>query len=102
MIWRLEFTPETERDVAGAANWYETRQSGLGSQFINEVIRAWEILAENPLLNRRRHPTRDIRWCYPARFPYRIIYEVDEVNHAVKVAAVLHAGRHDRHWQKRL
>jgi toxin ParE1/3/4 len=102
MIWRLEFAPETERDVAEAADWYETRQSGLGIQFIEEIVWTWDALAENPLLNCRRHPTRNIRWRYPARFPYRIIYEVDEVNRIVKVAAVIHAARHDQHWQKRL
>lgn len=102
MSWRLEFAPEVERDVAEAANWYETRQPGLGVQFIEEVIRVWDALAENPLLNCRRHSTKNIRWRYPDRFPYRVIYEVNELNHSVKVAAVLHAARHERHWQKRL
>ena len=41
-------------------------------------------------------------WRYPERFPYRVIYEVDEVGQTVKVAAVLHAARHDRHWKKRV
>ncbi len=58
MTWRVAFRPEVERDVAEAASWYESRQSGLGAEFIEEVIRVWEALAENPLLNCRRHPTR--------------------------------------------
>ncbi|MBA3543849.1 MAG: type II toxin-antitoxin system RelE/ParE family toxin, partial [Chthoniobacterales bacterium] len=41
-------------------------------------------------------------WRYPKRFPYRIIYEVIEPENLVVVAAVLHAARHDRHWQKRV
>ena len=41
MSWRLEFAPEVEKDVSEAANWYETRQSGLGVQFVEEVIRVW-------------------------------------------------------------
>ena len=62
----------------------------------------WDALAENPLLNSRRHSTRNIRWRYPDRFPFRVIYEVHEPERIVKVAAVLHAARHDRHWQKRV
>jgi toxin ParE1/3/4 len=102
MSWRVEFASEIEQDVAEAADWYEFRQPGLGAQFVEEIIRVWEELAENPLLNSRRHPTKNIRWRYPERFPYRIIYEVNEEGKSVKVAAVLHAARHDRHWRKRI
>ena len=34
MSWRIEFRPEVERDVAGAAAWYEEREPGLGAEFI--------------------------------------------------------------------
>jgi hypothetical protein len=48
MSWRLEFAPEVERDITEAAVWYKTRQSGLGAQFVEEIIRAWDALAEIP------------------------------------------------------
>jgi plasmid stabilization system protein ParE len=102
MSWRVEFRPEVETDVAEAAVWYEARQPGLGSEFVEEVIRVWDSLAGIPLLNCRRHPTRNIRWRYPDRFPYRVIYEVNESEQTVIVAAVLHAARHDREWQRRV
>jgi len=102
MNWRVEFALEVERDVAEAAEWYESRQSGLGVKFIEEIIRVWDALADNPLLASRRHPTKNIRWRYPEQFPYRVIYEVDEAGQTVRVAAVLHAARHDRHWKKRV
>jgi mRNA-degrading endonuclease RelE of RelBE toxin-antitoxin system len=31
-----------------------------------------------------------------------VIYEVQEIENTVIIAAVLHAARHDRHWQKRI
>jgi hypothetical protein len=31
-----------------------------------------------------------------------VVYEVLEIEHIVIVAAVLHAARHDRHWQQRV
>lgn len=65
MSWRVEFRPEVETEMAGAAAWYEARQPGLGSEFVEEVIRVWDALAGNPLLNCRRHPTKNIRWRYP-------------------------------------
>lgn len=88
--------------MLAATDWYEARQPGLGAQFVEEIIQVWDGLAENPLLHCRRHPTLNIRWCYPEHFPYRVIFELDESRHIVRVAAVLHAARHDREWQKRL
>jgi len=102
MSWRVEFRPEVEQDMAEAAAWYEARQAGLGAEFVEEIIRVWDALAETPLLHCRRHPTRNIRWRYPDRFPYRVIYEVLDAEQTVVVAAVLHAARHDRHWQRRI
>jgi toxin ParE1/3/4 len=84
MSWRVEFAPEVQRDVSEAAEWYESRQPGLGAEFVEEIICVWDALVESPLLNYRRHPTKNIRWCYPQRFPYRVIYEVDEAAHVVK------------------
>ncbi len=102
MNWRVEFRPEVEQDVAEAAAWYENRQAGLGAEFIEEVIHVWNSLGENPLLNSRRHPTKNIHWRYPDRFPYRVIYEVLESRQTVVVTAVLHAARDDRHWRRRI
>ena len=95
MTWRVVFVPQVERDVAEAALWYESRCAGLGREFIEEVILVWRSLAENPLLTARKHPTRNLRWRYPPRFPYRIIYDVDEPTQTVVVLAVLHAARRD-------
>ncbi len=102
MAWRVEIRPEVERDVAEAAAWYEKRQPGLGADFVEEVIRVWDALADNPLLGSQRHPTRKIRWRITERFPYRVIYEVDEARGGLTIAAVLHAARHDRHWRRRI
>ena len=102
MNWRLQIADEVEKDVLEAAAWYDSRQQGLGERFAEEIINVWDDLAENPLLNCRWHSIKNIRWRYPKNFPYRVIYEVDETAKVVRIAAVLHAARHDAHWQKRL
>jgi plasmid stabilization system protein ParE len=100
--WHVEFAPGVEHDVSEAADWYERRQAGLGAAFVEEIIQVWDELANNPTLGCRRHPTKNIHWRYPDRFPYRVIYEINEAQRSVKVAAVLHAARHARHWQRRV
>lgn len=94
--------PEVHADLDEASAWYERQRAGLGGEFVAEVARVLPELAVNPFLNSRRHHTKQIRWRYPERFPYRIIYRVDEAEKTVVIAAVLHAARHDRHWHGRL
>ena len=45
---------------------------------------------------------KNIRWRYPKRYPYRVIYEVIEAERLVIVAAVLHAARQDSIWRGRV
>jgi toxin ParE1/3/4 len=94
--------PEAEDDVLEAANWYHRQRAGLGDEFVEEVLAVFDALEVNPLLHCRRHPTKNIRWRYPERFPYRVIYEVIEEERLVVIAAVIHAARHDRLWRRRI
>ncbi len=100
MSWDVVFRPEVEHDVADAARWYEAREPGLGRRFVEEVFEVWNRLAENPLLGSRKHPVRDIRWRYPSRFPYRVIYEV--LQEQVIVVAVPHDHLDPESWLGRL
>ena len=93
MNWRVIIRPEVESDITEIAHWYESRQIGLGAEFVEAIIQIWDKLEENPLLNARRHKRKNIRWQYAERFPYRIIYEVVETDHSVVVSAVLHGSR---------
>ena len=88
------FRPEFRDDAAEAVDWYESRSPGLGAAFIDELIRVLEQIEENPLYRSRRHASKNIRWRFIDRFPYKVVYEV--------VAAVLHAARHDRRWIGRI
>ena len=98
MKWRVVIRPEVEADMADAVTWYNERQAGLGQRFIEEVFAVWDSLRENPRLGSRRHPNKDIRWRFPAHFPFRIVYQVEDETHEVVVLAVLHAARHELGW----
>lgn len=102
MNWRVVARPQVENDVVETADWYDSQRAGLGAEFIEEVLSVFDALEINPLLNCRRHPTKNIRWRYPNRFPYRVIYEVIEDDRLVIIAAVVHAARHDRVWRGRV
>ena len=100
MSYRLELRPQVSADIASAAAWYNAREPGLGVGFAHAVRDRMEELLREPLLPRIRDRARNIRWVFPARFPYRIIYRVSGT--VVLVIAVIHTARHDRHWQRRV
>jgi toxin ParE1/3/4 len=102
MNWQVVARPQAENDVSETADWYDSQRPGLGVEFIEEVLTVFDALEINPLLNCRQHPTKNIRWRYPKRFPYRVIYEVVEEDRLVIVAAVIHAVRDDRVWRSRV
>ena len=102
MSWQVVSRPQAENDVVETADWYDNQRPGLGAEFIEEILSIFDALEINPLLNCRRHPAKNIRWRYPKRFPYRVIYEVIEDKRLVVIAAVVHAARHDRVWQRRV
>ena len=102
MNWQVVSRPEAEIDVVEIAAWYDSCTSGLGDRFVEEFLAVLDQLTMNPLLHCRRHPRKNIRWRYPKSFPFRVIYEVNEKEKIVVVAAVLHAARHEREWKRRV
>ena len=102
MSWVVVARPDVADDLRDAADWYEARKEGLGEQFVRETLIIFDALAANPFITSRKHPTKNIRWRYPERFPSKVIYEVNETEEVVVIAAVLHAARHDRHWKRRI
>jgi toxin ParE1/3/4 len=101
MTWQLVLPPQAEIEIRAAAAWYDSQQEDLGQVFQDEILKVIRSLAINPRLNSKRHASLDVRWRSTERFPYRVIYEIHESERRVVVAAILHASRHDRQWQRR-
>ncbi len=99
MSYSLFVRPEVDADIAEAEAWYEQCEEGLGQDFTRTVRDALRELPKNPLTYRLRHRRLGIRWFYPARFPYRIVYRIE--GDSIVVLALVHAKQHDRHWRKR-
>jgi toxin ParE1/3/4 len=106
MKWKVACAHDRNHELASrcssSGGKRRSGNRGLGSEFIEEILSVFNALQKNPFLNCRQHPTKNIRWRYPKRFPYRVIYEVIEDQRLVIIAAVLHAARHDRVWRDRV
>lgn len=100
MIHQLAIHPDALADLETAAAWYEEQQPGLGADFSRTVRQAINTLPANPVIYRVRERRRQVRWFFPPRFPYRIVYRVK--GDLITIIVVLHAARHDRRWRERL
>jgi hypothetical protein len=68
--------PEAEADRRAAKSWYDDLRSALGDQFVSAGGATVESISKSP----RRFPTiyRNRRRARVRRFPYGIIFEVQE------------------------
>lgn len=98
MTFEVRLRPEAEQDLAEAATWHEARRSGLGHDFLDEVVTTLSNIAETPLRYPNLH--RDIRRALIHRFPFAIYFQV--LTQTVVVIAVLHGSRNPRRWKGRV
>ena len=72
----VHLRPEAEADVSDAARWYEAQRSGLGSEFLDEVLRTLSSISEYP--DPYPRVSGDVRRAVMRRFPFGVFYVMDE------------------------
>jgi plasmid stabilization system protein ParE len=90
-------SPAAEEEMLISARDYENTQSGLGDQFLDELIRAGARIAEHP----EAWPTISgkIRRCLFNRFPFGLIFRIEAER--IYVLAVMHMKRKPNYWNHR-
>ena len=95
---RFIYHPDALTEYADAALYYEERLPGLGSDFTAEVDRAVARVLEAP--DRWRCLEADVRRYLLARFPYGILYTVEE--DYILIVAIMHLSREPGYWRHRI
>ena len=93
----VHLRPEGRADIAEAARWYEEQRVGLGSEFLDEVLRTPSMVEETPELYPLMHG--EIRRALTRRFPFGIFYVTEGSDQVV--LAVMHGSRDPARWQRR-
>jgi len=83
---RLVLDPAALAELREAAKFYEESRKGLGHDFLENVEAAFESIMRHPTLWRRLNGR--FRRCLVHRFPYGIIYAIE--NDTIYIAAVMH------------
>lgn len=97
MTLAVVFRRAARAEFDEAALWYAERRPDLGEQFVAEINRAIRLAVEHP----ERYPALhgDIRCIRARRFPYSLLYRVEE--RRIVVLGVFHARRDPRSWRQR-
>ena len=96
---RVVVSPAAQLELRAAANWYSEQEPGLGEEFIVEIDRTLETLAEGahrPPIWRQGRPYQKV---LVHRFPY-VVFFIHDDEHA-HVLAIAHRKRKPGYWLKR-
>jgi plasmid stabilization system protein ParE len=92
------FHPEALAEYAEAVQFYAGRRVELGQVFINAVEDAIFRIVQSP--TRWRVIDEDIRRCLTRKFPYGILYTIEQ--DFILVVAVMHCSREPGYWKDRV
>ena len=94
----VRFLTLAQQEIDEAVVWFNEQDDGKGVDFLDELDRVVRLVKSYPLASTKME--RDIRRCLFARFPYSLIYGVEE--QTIVVIAVAHSRRAPRYWMDRL
>ncbi len=95
MKFHIEILQTATGDLQESYDWYEKRRVGLGDQFIEEVDDYLDLISNNPY-QFSVHFSEKYRFALLKRFPFRIVYNIEEDENLVNVTAVFHTSRDPR------
>ena len=94
----LAFLLEASSELYEAAEYYESKEAGLGRRFRDEVLEVCRLIVQQPVLWRERRG--GYRRVNCPVFPYYVAYFIR--GDVIVVAAVAHGHRRPGYWKERL
>lgn len=94
---RVTYHPEAESETIEAAKFYESRRTGLGGAFLDEVDDAVERLMDDP----KRFPLIEdyVRRQFVRRFPCELYFRAS--GDEIRIMAVKHHSQAPGYWRSR-
>ena len=90
-----KFLPSALKEVVSAAKFYRTAEPGLDVEFLSEIRTTIARICHNPSAWHRMG--LECRRCRTTRFPYGIIYSVEDEE--VIIVSVMHLHRRPDIWK---
>ena len=100
LMLKIEVHPQVYSELENARSWYEEHAKNLGSEFLEEVDRAFQTIKDSPTTWSWYDKKQKIRRFFIHRFPYAVIYRL--TSSAIQIIAIKHLRRKPDYWKERL
>ena len=94
---KIRFDHLAVKELEDAIEYYEIQQKGLGQKFKDEIKRSLKIIKRFPEIGSSEKG--DVRKFLLHKFPYKILYSIE--NKYIYVIAIAHLHREPTYWLKR-
>jgi plasmid stabilization system protein ParE len=94
------FRPEAEDELDQQIAYYENKCSGLGIEFLDEIIIGIGQIIDHPEAWSPAY--KDCRKYLIGRFPFKLIYKYYEATSQVLIVAIAHTKREPGYWKGRM
>jgi plasmid stabilization system protein ParE len=95
---QIKFLAIAQIELDDSIEYYNRQVRGLGHQFLDEIIKALDLIAKHP--EAWPQISERTRRCQINRFPYGLIYQ--KRNNEILIIAVSHLHRKPEYWQERI
>ncbi len=93
MVFKIKNLPLAEKEIEESIEFYESRSTGLGKQFLTYLRSYLKVLKTNPeLFEIKRQP--GYREMTLVKFPFVIIYEI--IGNEIIIYSVFHTSRNPK------
>ena len=89
--YKVIISETAKADIKKNANWYNKKQAGLGKRFTQSLRECIKTIKLQPESSRVRY--RNNRAIIPQKFPYLIIYNINEENKTISIIAVFNTNQ---------
>ncbi|MCF8370410.1 MAG: type II toxin-antitoxin system RelE/ParE family toxin [Bacteroidales bacterium] len=91
MNYEVIVSESAKVDIRTNARWYNTQKRGLGKEFTWSIKECIRILQSQPRTYQVRY--KKIRFAIPDKFPYLILYDLNNQNRTIRIIGVIHSSQ---------
>lgn len=96
----IEISQEVLVDVDEILFWYKLHSEELSKEFYKYLMFGLNSILKNP--NSYQPILKNVRRCLIKKFPYSIVYKLDDRKSLIVIVSVYHNSRNPNVWQNRI
>lgn len=99
MSYRLIIDPAAILDIKESIQWYNEQKPDLGRRFYNILRHTIARIKKSPESFQIRY--KNLRMAPAGKFPFLILYQINQAKKHIAIVAVLHTSRNPQIWKER-